>query len=113
MRDLFGERFQVYSAGTEATRVKPPVPVVLSEIGIDASSLWSKTINDLDGLRTDIVVTVCDDARENCPFHPARERTIHHAFADPSSVGNTPEENLEAFRNTRDEIREWLLESFG
>lgn len=113
MRDLFGDRYEVFSAGTEATRVKPPVPIVLSEIGIDASPLWSKTVSDLDGLITDIVVTVCDDARENCPFHPARERIIHHSFQDPSSVGSTPEENLEAFRATRDEIKAWLMKSFG
>jgi len=113
MRDLFGDQYEVFSAGTEATRVKPPVPIVLSEIGIDASSLWSKTVSDLDGLTTDIVVTVCDDARENCPFHPARERTIHHAFRDPSGIGNSPEENLQAFRETRDEIRAWLIEAFG
>ena len=113
MRDLFGDRYVVYSAGTEATFVKPPVPIVLSEIGIDPSSLWSKTTSQLDEPTTDIVVTVCDDAVENCPFRPARERTIHRAFSDPSSKGSSPEENLEAFRKTRDEIRTWLIQTFS
>ena len=113
MRDLFGHRFEVRSAGTEATRVKPEVPVVLAEIGVDADGLWSKSLEDLDTPTADIVVTVCDDARENCPWHPGRRQTIHHAFRDPSRVTSSPEDRVDAFRETRDIIRAWLLEQFA
>lgn len=113
MRDLFGERFDVRSAGTEATRVKPEVPIVLQEIGVDTEGLWSKSLDDLDDPTADIVVTVCDDARENCPWHPGRDQTIHHAFRDPSRETSSPEARVDAFRETRDIIRAWLLEQFS
>ncbi len=113
MRNRFADRFDVYSAGTEATFVKPPVLTVLKEWDIDASAQTSKTTNDLGGLVTDFVVTVCDDARENCPFYPGREKTIHRSFADPSNEGSTEEERIAAFRRTRDEIDAWIIQTFG
>jgi len=113
MRHRFSNRFDVYSAGTEATFVKPHVLTVLNEWDIDASGQTSKTTLDLEGLITDIVVTVCDDARENCPFYPGRDETIHRSFSDPSNVGLTEDERVEAFRRTRDEIDAWLIATFG
>ena len=113
MRHHFGDRFEVRSAGTVKTRVKPEVPVVLTESGIDASGLSSKSIDDLGEWRADIVVTVCDDAREQCPFFPGKKATIHQACADPSRIESSPEDRLNAFRETRAEIEAWLMASFS
>lgn len=113
MRHEFGDRFVVRSAGTEATRVKPEVPVVLEEIGVSTDGLYSKTIDQLEDPVADIVVTVCDDARENCPWHPGREATIHHSFRDPSGETSSPEARVQAFRDARDVIHAWIRESFS
>lgn len=113
MRHHFGNRFEVRSAGTERTRVKPEVPLVLEEAGVDASGLTSKAIDDLGNWQADIVVTVCDDAREQCPYHPGSKATIHKSFADPSRIDSSPEDRFNAFRATRDEIEAWLKASFS
>lgn len=113
MRHEFGDRFHVQSAGTEATRVKPEVPVVLEEIGVSTAGLTSKSLDQLDDPVADIVVTVCDDARENCPWHPGREATIHHAFRDPSTETSSPEARLQAFRDARDVIHGWIKTTFS
>jgi arsenate reductase len=113
MRHEFGDRFNVQSAGTEATRVKPEVPVVLTEIGVNAEGLLSKSLDQLENPVADIVVTVCDDARENCPWHPGREATIHRAFRDPSSETSSPEARLQAFREARDVIHAWIRQTFA
>jgi len=115
MRFDFGADWEVFSAGTERTRVKSPVLIVLEELGIDARAQWSKTVADL-GERVadvDVVVTVCDEAKEHCPYHPGKKKTIHRSFADPSNETATPEEAVSAFRSTRDDIRNWLKSEFG
>lgn len=113
MRHEFGHRFVVRSAGTEATRVKPEVPVVLTEIGVSVAGLTSKSLDQLDDPEADIVVTVCNDARENCPWHPGREATIHHSFRDPSAETSSPEARLQAFRDARDVIHAWIRDTFA
>lgn len=113
MRHHFGDRFEVRSAGTERTRVKPEVPIVLQEAGVDTSGLSSKAIDDLGEWRADIVVTVCDDAREQCPYFPGRRATIHKAFVDPSRIDSSHEDRLNAFRTARDEIESWLTDAFS
>jgi arsenate reductase len=113
MRHHFGDRFDVRSAGTEATRVKPEVLIVLAEAGVSADGLSSKTIDGLGDWEADFVVTVCDDAREHCPYQPGRKATIHKGFLDPSRVTSSTEERVEAFRQARDEIAAWLLDQFS
>lgn len=113
MRHHFGDRFEVRSAGTERTRVKPEVPLVLQEAGVDASGLSSKAIEDLGDWRADIVVTVCDDAKEQCPYHPGMKATIHKAFSDPSRIDSGPEDRINAFRQARNDIESWLTSTFS
>ncbi len=113
MRHHFGDRYEVRSAGTEATFVKPEVLVVLGEAGVSTDGLTSKTIDHLGDWRAEIVVTVCDDAKEQCPFHPGLKETIHQGFADPSNETSSPEARTQAFRNTRDEIEAWLKARFA
>lgn len=120
LRHLYGDagrlnahaqRFDVFSAGTERTRVKPEVPVVLAELGVPSDELFSKTLDDLPDGGFDIVVTVCDQAKEACPYAPGRLLTIHQSFPDPSEVTTSPEARVQAFRETRDAIRSWLRTS--
>jgi arsenate reductase (thioredoxin) len=106
----FGERWEASSAGIIATFVKPFAIKALAEIGIDISQHTSKTIAAFQGQEFDVVVTVCDSARETCPFFPGK-KVIHKSFADPSNVEGTNEEKLAAFCRTRDEIKAWLRET--
>ena len=103
-----GDDFEVHSAGTEATRVNPYAIRVLAEQGIDWTDATSKTIDGFLGQRFDHVITVCDRARETCPYFPGSTSTLHWGLDDPSDVQGTDEERLEAFRRTAAEIAERL-----
>lgn len=113
MRADLGERFESFSAGTEATMVKPLAVRAMAELGIDISSCRSKTLDEFSGRDIDYVVTVCDSARETCPYFPARIEAIHRNFVDPSDTKGTEGQRLDAFRTTRDEIRSWIEDEFG
>jgi len=106
---LHGGRWIAHSAGTSPTNVHPLAVKAMAEIGIDISRHHSKALKDFKGEEFDLVVTVCDDASENCPFFPAK-RTVHKGFKDPSKAEGTEEERLEAFRKVRDEIKDWLMQ---
>jgi arsenate reductase (thioredoxin) len=112
LRALAGERFQVASAGTEATRVHPLAMRVVGEVGIDISGHASKTVDRLLDQPWDHVITVCDSANERCPVFPGRTTRLHWSFEDPSETTGTETERLEVFRRIRDEIvrtlRGWL-----
>ena len=114
LRALAGERFEVASAGTEATRVHPLAIRAMKEVGIDLSGHTSKTIDALLGQPWDYVITVCDSANEQCPVFPTQTTHIHWSFEDPSRATGTDEARLDAFRRVRDEIsariREWLAD---
>ncbi|GIV58970.1 MAG: protein-tyrosine-phosphatase [Rhodothermaceae bacterium] len=113
LRALHGDRYEVYSAGTVATRVHPLAIEVMREIGIDISGHRSEHLDVYAGEPMDYVVTVCDAARESCPYFPARKRILHHSFPDPSAVEGTEEERRAAFRQVRDAIRDWLETTFA
>jgi arsenate reductase len=104
---LHGDRFQGYSAGTEATRVNPFAIRAMEELGIDITGHRSKIIEEFRGERFDFVVTVCDNARESCPIFPG-ETVLHQSFPDPSAASGSDEQILQAFREARDSIREWI-----
>jgi len=106
---FYSENWQAFSAGTQKTRVKQEATQVLKEIGIDMSHHYSKTVEEIGDQQFDIVVTVCDSAKESCPFFPGK-KVLHKSFADPSDV-KEPEARLNAFRKTRDEIKKWLAET--
>jgi arsenate reductase len=108
LRHDAGDRFEVASAGTQATRVRPEAIAVMHEIGIDISGHRSKSVDELAGDSFDLVITVCDSARETCPVYPGHARRLHRAFEDPAAVSGSEEERLAAFRRVRDEIRAWL-----
>jgi arsenate reductase (thioredoxin) len=106
LRDRAGDRFEVMSAGTEATHVRPLAIRAMDEIGIDVSSQESKTLQRYLREPFDYVITVCDDANETCPFFPGAGSRLHWSFEDPSRAENSEEERLAVFRSVRDRIRD-------
>jgi arsenate reductase (thioredoxin) len=105
LRNLAADRFEAFSAGTEATRVRPEAISVMAEIGVDISSQESETLEHYLGEPLDLVITVCDDANESCPVFPGASARLHWSFPDPSKATGGYEERLRTFRNVRDEIR--------
>ena len=108
-----GDRFEVVSAGTKPSRVRPEAIAAMRELGIDISSHRSKGVDEFTGHQFDYVLTVCDNANESCPVFPARTVTIHHSFEDPAALQGSEEERLAAFRRVRDELRRYLSELPG
>jgi len=105
LRHLGGGRFEAYSAGTEATRVRPLAIEAMAELGIDISGQHSKTLDRYLKEPFDKVITVCDDANESCPvFLGARERQ-HWSFPDPSRATGSKEQQLAVYRQVRDGLR--------
>ena len=105
LRSLGSDRFEAFSAGTEATHVRPLAIRAMAELGIDISGHESKTLERYLDERFDKVITVCDDANETCPiFSGARER-LHWSLPDPSRATGTDEEQLAVYRHVRDAIR--------
>lgn len=103
-----GDEFEVESAGTRSTVVRPEAIAVLKEIGIDISGHRSKVVDEFADQSFDYVLTVCDNAKESCPIFPGHGNRIHHRFEDPAAVNGTEEERLASFRKVRDEIRDYL-----
>lgn len=104
LRHIAGDRFDVYSAGTEATSVRPEAITVMREVGIDISDQTSKTLERYLHEPWDYVITVCDDANESCPVFPGAADRSHWSFEDPSKATGTENERLEVFRKTRNEV---------
>ena len=105
LRHMAGDRFEAYSAGTEATHVRPLAIRAMDEIGVDISGQESKTLEHYLREPFDYVITVCDDANEACPFFPGASSRLHWSFEDPSRAEGSEEERLAAFRSVRDRIR--------
>jgi arsenate reductase (thioredoxin) len=103
-----GDRFDVFSAGTRPTTVRPEAIAALAELGIDISGQRSKSVDEFAGREFDFVITVCDHAAEACPTFPGKTQRIHWSFEDPAAVEGSAEERLAAFRRIRDQIRERL-----
>ncbi|MDQ3303159.1 MAG: arsenate reductase ArsC [Actinomycetota bacterium] len=110
LRHFAGDRFEVHSAGTEATSVRPEAVRVMAEIGADISGQESKTLERYLGESFEYVITVCDDANEACPVFPGAKNRLHWSFEDPSRATGVDEERLEVFRKVRDRIRERIEE---
>ncbi len=106
LRDLAGDRFEVHSAGTEATHLRPLAIQAMGEIGIDIYSQESKTLDRYLGEPFEYVITVCDEANEACPFFPGAKNRLHWSFIDPAQATGSEKERLAVFRKVRDQIRE-------
>ena len=110
LRDLAGDRFEVMSAGTEATHVRPLASRAMQEIGVDISGQESKTLARYLQEPFDHVITVCDDANEACPFFPGAQIRLHWSFEDPSKTEGSEGERLAVYRSVRDRIRRRIEE---
>jgi arsenate reductase len=108
LRALVPDRFEVASAGTEATRVHPLAIRAMDEIGIDLRGHRSKTLDAFLDEPWDVVITVCDSANERCPIFPGRTQRLHWSFEDPSAASGSDDERLAVFRRVRDAIAERL-----
>lgn len=108
LRHLAGDKFDVESAGTIASFVRPQAIAAMAEIGIDISGYRSKCLDEFLGEAFDYVITVCDNAVENCPVFPGRATRIHWSFDDPADATGNDGERLVVFRRVRDEIAEKL-----
>ncbi|HMQ03045.1 MAG TPA: arsenate reductase ArsC [Pyrinomonadaceae bacterium] len=112
LKHICGDKYVIESAGTRPIGVSPESIEVLKEVGIDISSSTSKSVDVFADREFDYVLTVCDNARENCPYFPARTKLVHHAFEDPWFASGGFENRLEAFRRVRDEIDLYLRNDF-
>ena len=110
---LYDDRYEVYSAGTEPSSVNPYAVKVMAEIGIDISEHRSKSVDEFLAMNFGYVVTVCDQAKETCPFFPGGVKYYHKGFEDPSKFEGSEDEILSGFRRIRDEIRGWIEKTFG
>lgn len=111
-RHLNGNFFEPYSAEIETHGLNPDAVIVMQEVGIDISNQESKHVHKLKDINFDYVVTVCDSAKENCPYFPAKTRLIHKGFEDPPALASnekTEEEKLNHYRRVRDEIEEFIM----
>jgi arsenate reductase len=107
---FLGDRFQAFSAGTEATQVNPLASRVMLELGIDLSRHRSKTMDEFVGAKFDYVITLCGDANEKCPLFFGGVKREHIGFDDPSRLKGSDNEVLPEYRRVRDEIRQRLTQ---
>jgi arsenate reductase len=103
-----GQRFDVYSAGTEATHVRPLAIRAMAELGIDISAQQSKTLDRYLDQQFDAVITGCDQASETCPVFSGARKRLHWSFPDPSQATGTEAEQLVVYRQVRDAIRDHI-----
>jgi arsenate reductase len=108
-----GDHYYARSAGLHPGSVSPLTVRVMREIGIDISHHTSKSIDAVRGEPFDLVITLCDQAGEDCPLIVDAAEVIHKSFTDPKSFKGTEDEVLPGFRRVRDEIGHWINEYFG
>ena len=105
LRSLGGDQFEAFSAGTEATLVRPLAIKAMGEVGIDISKQQSKTLDRYLNQPFDEVITVCDTAAEACPLFPGAAKMKHWSFPDPSKATGSEAEQLAVYRHVCDDIR--------
>ena len=107
---LLSNQYAVYSAGIEAHGLNPNAVLVMKESGIDISKQYSQLISDLPEISWDIIITVCDSAKERCPYIPGNHLYTHHSFDDPPSLAKNIADHLglDIYRRVRDEIKEYI-----
>lgn len=108
LRHIAGDRFEVESAGTFASFVRPQAIAAMADIGIDISGHQSKCLDEFLNTEFDHIITVCDNANESCPIFPGNAKRIHWSFDDPAEAVGEEFEVAAVFRRVRDEIKEKL-----
>jgi len=130
LRHFYGEKYEVFSAGSSPTQIHPLAIKVMAEIGLDISRQVSKSIEEFRNKDIDVVVSMCSsNAKVVCSLCsspilmdrpeiisitlPRAKHYLHHGFSDPSEVDGSDEEKIAAFRRTRDDIKKWIFDSFA
>ncbi len=113
LNNIYGDRFDAHSAGTKPLIVNPYAIKAMRELGIDISKNTSNSIDDFNDMNFDLVITVCDSAKETCPHFPGAKKYIHKSFTDPTSFEGTDEEKYLVFTRVRDEINYRIQKSFA
>jgi len=113
LNKLYGDRYTAFSAGTDPAQIAPPVVPVMREIGIDVSNYQSKGLNIYKDYNLDYVVTLCDQAKESCPYFSGGNLHLHRGFPDPSRFQGWHEDVINEYRRIRDEIKKWIDKEFG
>ncbi|MEF8878955.1 MAG: arsenate reductase ArsC [Candidatus Thermoplasmatota archaeon] len=111
LNHIYSDRYNAFSAGVEPTSINHYAIEFMKEIGIDMTNHYSKSIEKFKEKNFDCVVTVCNKAKENCPFSPG-EKIVHKSFEDPATVEGDVEHILKVFRKTRDKIKQWIIDFF-
>jgi arsenate reductase (thioredoxin) len=112
LNSLHREHYEAYSAGSNPSSVSPFAVKVMGEVGVDISRNRSKSIKEFEGIKFDYVVTVCGGEGEACPFFHGGETYLHKSFEDPVAVDGNLDEKINAFLKIRDEIKDWIKETF-
>ena len=107
LKHFTGDKAEIYSAGIETHGVNPKAISVMKEAGIDISENTSNNVNEYIDIDFDIIITVCDNAQENCPVFPGKALKFHYNFPDPAKVIGTPDEIIKQFRAVRDMIKNY------
>ena len=110
LRHFADGKAEVYSAGIETHGVNPRAIATMQEDGIDISGHTSNNVNEYQHLDFDFVITVCDNAQENCPYFPGSAQKFHYNFPDPAKAAGSEEEIMEFFRNVREQIKTYCQE---
>lgn len=110
LRKFAGDKAEVYSAGVETHGLNQKAVVVMKEDGVDISHHTSNNVNEYRDIDFDYVITVCDNARETCPYFPSRAEKFHYNFPDPAKAEGAEEEVMQQFRMVRDQVREYCRE---
>ena len=104
------DQVEVYSAGVETHGVNPRAITIMKEDGIDISNHTSNNVLEYQDIEFDYVITVCDNAKERCPYFPSKAVKLHHNFPDPAKAVGSEEEILASFRSVREQIKNYSQE---
>ena len=107
LKHFAGDKAEVYSAGVETHGVNPRAVATMLEDGVDISGHTSNAVNEYQSIDFDYVITVCDNAKERCPFFPGKAKKFHYNFPDPAKATGTEDEIKEQFRQVRQEIKDY------
>jgi arsenate reductase len=110
LESFAAEKAMVYSAGVETHGVNPRAIAIMKEDGMDISNNTSNNVLEYQNIDMDFVITVCDNAKERCPYFPARAKLFHYNFPDPAKATGTEEEIMEQFRTVREMIKTYCAD---
>jgi arsenate reductase len=112
LNKVYEDRYKAFSAGTDPTQIDPLVVLVMREIGIDVSNNQSKSLDMFKDANLDYAITLCDQAKESCPYFSGGRSKLHRSFPDPSAFEGKPEDVINEYRRIRDEIKDWIEKEF-